>query len=81
MLEWTLKWEREKCVHNVDMLPSGKLQSWPIFRCDMSFSAMKRAARQIPKQLRQWENYGQPKIALKVKYLETQLVSRQTKLY
>merc|ERR1711990_899768 len=28
--------------------------------------AMKRAARQIPKQLRQWENYGQPKIALKV---------------
>jgi peptidyl-tRNA hydrolase len=28
---------------------------------------MKRAAAKIPKQLRQWENYGQPKIALKVK--------------
>ena len=30
---------------------------------------MKRAAAKIPKQLRQWENYGQPKIALKVNSL------------
>ena len=36
---------------------------------------MKRAAAKIPKQLRQWENYGQPKIALKVKYLFTAGVS------
>ena len=30
------------------------------------FSAMKSAARRTPKQLRQWEEHGQPKIALKV---------------
>ena len=29
--------------------------------------AAKKAAYRIPKQLRQWENHGQPKIALKVK--------------
>merc|ERR1712007_157982 len=28
--------------------------------------ALKRASKRIPRQLKQWENYGQPKIALKV---------------
>ena len=30
--------------------------------------ATKKAAVRIPRQLRQWENYGQPKIALKVNF-------------
>ena len=40
---------------------------------------MKRAAAKIPKQLRQWENYGQPKIALKVNSKITAGLPNKTK--